>query len=130
VAASFHETDTEDLVSGFLRYVAVSGAILLVSATSCFAAADNSRLREISDSVYSFTLGEGNYSMFVIGENAVAVFDTFDSRHSTAMLDAIRSVTDKPIRYAFHSHNHLGPCQWGTGLQGRRCTNSDACACC
>lgn len=70
-------------------------------------AADGSgRAHEIKDGVYSFTLGQGNYSMFVVGEDGVAVFDTFDSRHSEALLSAVGSVTDKPVRYAFHSHNH------------------------
>jgi hypothetical protein len=32
----------------------------------------NSGIREISDSVYSFTLGEGNHPMFVIGDDGVA----------------------------------------------------------
>lgn len=81
-------------------------AILVVYAAAVFAAGEKGGMREIGDGVYSFSPGEGNYSMFVVGEGGVAVFDTFDSRHSTAMLNAIRSVTDKPIRYAFHSHNH------------------------
>jgi len=63
-------------------------------------------MREITGGVYSFTLGEGNYSMFVVGDDGVAVFDTFNSRHSEAMLAAIRGSTDKPVKYAFHSHNH------------------------
>ncbi len=56
--------------------------------------------------MYSFTLGEGNHSMFVIADEGVAVFETFSSRHAQAMLDTIRELTDKPVRYAFHSHNH------------------------
>jgi glyoxylase-like metal-dependent hydrolase (beta-lactamase superfamily II) len=86
--------------------LAVLVTIFLVSGTSVLAADENSRMREISDGVYSFTLGEGNHSMFVVGEDGVAVFDTFNSRHSEAMLTAIRSVTELPVRYAFHSHNH------------------------
>ena len=80
--------------------MAVLVTIALVSGTSAFAVDGNSRMREIADGVYSFTLGEGNHSMFVIGESGVVVFDTFDSGHSAAMLEAIRSVTDKPIRVA------------------------------
>jgi glyoxylase-like metal-dependent hydrolase (beta-lactamase superfamily II) len=44
--------------------------------------------------------------MFVIGDESVAVFETFNSGHSKAMLAAIAGVTDKPVKYAFHSHNH------------------------
>jgi len=56
--------------------------------------------------VYSFTIGEGNHSMFVVGDAGVAVFETFHSGHATQLLEAVRSVTDKPVRYAFISHNH------------------------
>ena len=93
-------------MSMILRNMAVLVTISLVAATSVLAAGGNSRTREINDGVYSFTLGAGNYSMFVVGEDGVAVFDTFDSQHSEAMLVAIRGVTDKPVKYAFHSHNH------------------------
>lgn len=44
--------------------------------------------------------------MFVVAKDGVAVFETINSEHSTAMLKAIRKVTDKPIRYALHTHNH------------------------
>ena len=88
------------------RTTAVLAATLLLSASSVLAASENARTFEIQDGVYSFTLGQGNYSMFVVGEDGVAVFDTFDSRHSEAMLAAVRGVTDKPVRFAFHSHNH------------------------
>jgi glyoxylase-like metal-dependent hydrolase (beta-lactamase superfamily II) len=93
-------------VSAIPRNVAVLFTILLVSGASVLAADGNSQMREISDGVYSFTLGEGNHSMFVVGEDGVAVFDTFNSRHSEAMLTAIRGVTELPVKYAFHSHNH------------------------
>jgi glyoxylase-like metal-dependent hydrolase (beta-lactamase superfamily II) len=80
--------------------------MVLVSATSIVATDAGGRTHEIVDGVYSFTLGEGNYSMFVITDDGVAVFDTFNTRHSEAMLAAIRGLTDKPVEYAFHSHNH------------------------
>ena len=88
------------------RSLAILMALFLVTAGSLLAAGGDGRTHELADGVYSFTLGQGNHSMFVVGEDGVAVFDTFDSRHSQAMLVAIRGVTDKPVRYAFHSHNH------------------------
>ena len=93
-------------MSAIQRYTTVLATLVLLSAASAFAAEAGGRAHEIRDSVYSFTLGEGNHSMFAIGDEGVAVFDTFSSRHSEAMLDAIRALTDKPVRYAFHSHNH------------------------
>jgi glyoxylase-like metal-dependent hydrolase (beta-lactamase superfamily II) len=89
-----------------LRNLAVLTAIFLVSVASVAAAGGNSGFREIGDGVYSFTVGEGNYSMFVVGKDGVAAFETFHSGHSKKMLAAIRSVTDKPVKFAFHSHNH------------------------
>jgi len=88
------------------RYIAVLATILLASAPSVCAADRDNRMREIGDGVYSFTLGEGNHSMFVVGEDGVVVFETFNSQHSAAMLTAIRSVSELPVKYAFHSHNH------------------------
>ena len=85
---------------------AVLAAILLVSTVSVVAADGNGHMRSIGDGVYSFTVGDGNYSMFVVGTDSVVVIETFSSGHSKEMLDAIRSVTDKPVKYAFHSHNH------------------------
>ena len=61
------------------------------------AANDGDRPHEIGDGVYSFTIGEGNHSMFVVGEDSVAVFEPFNSGHSQKLLQAIRSVTDKPV---------------------------------
>ena len=81
--------------------------LLSVLSTPFVLAADQSNgLREIGESVYSFTLGEGNHSMFIVGADGVAVFETFHSGHSQKLMDAVRSVTDKPIKYAFISHNH------------------------
>jgi len=88
------------------RSLAVLITLLLVSATSPPAASATGSIREIGSGVYSFTLGEGNHSMFVVGDESVAVFETFSSRHSEAFLAAIRGVTDKPVEYAFQSHNH------------------------
>jgi glyoxylase-like metal-dependent hydrolase (beta-lactamase superfamily II) len=79
-------------------------ALLFASAAS--PAAQGAKAHEIGNGVYSFTMGEGNHSMFVVGDDSVAVFETFSSGHSEALLAAIRGVTHKPVEYAFQSHNH------------------------
>ncbi len=86
--------------------LAALALIAALTAVPVLAEGGNGRAREIKDGVYSFTLGQGNYSMFVVGEDGVAVFDTFNSQHSAALLAAIRGVTDQPVKVAFHSHNH------------------------
>ena len=88
--------------------------LYIVSTPFVLANDQNNSIREISNGVYSFTLGEGNHSMFVIGEGSVAVFETFNSVHSQKMLEAIRHLTNKPIKYAFISHNHWDHASGGT----------------
>lgn len=89
-----------------LKNLAISVLVYVFISSCVFAADEIGGVREIGDRVYSFTLGEGNHSMFVVGEESVAVFETFHSGHSQKLLDVIRSVTDKPVKYAFISHNH------------------------
>ncbi|WP_290705747.1 MBL fold metallo-hydrolase [Amphritea sp.] len=67
--------------------------------------ADKSVL-EIAANVYSFSLDGGYISMFVVTDEGVMVFETMNSGHAKAMVAAIKKVTDKPIKYAFQSHNH------------------------
>lgn len=93
-------------MSSLFKWIVVTSIGCLVSATVAFAAGESDKMREIGDGVYSFTIGQGNHSMFVVGEDSVAVFETFHSGHSQELLEAVRSVTDKPVKYAFISHNH------------------------
>lgn len=67
--------------------------------------AESDYVHEMAPNNYSF--GNGNaHSMFMVTDEGVAVFETFNTGHSEALLAAIRDVTDLPIRYAFHTHNH------------------------
>ena len=69
------------------------------------AAEPSGSTKEIAPGVYSFQFQRFN-SMFVVADDGVAVFETKNSQHASAMLEAIRSITDQPVTYAFHSHNH------------------------
>ena len=90
----------------FLKKVAALSVACLVFASVAFAESTADGVRKIGDGVYSFTIGEGNHSMFVVGDESVAVFETFHSGHAAKLLEAVRSITDKPVKYAFISHNH------------------------
>ena len=90
----------------FLRNIATLSFACLVYASAACAKGEVDGVREIGDGVYSFTIGEGNHSMFVVGEDGVAVFETFHSGHAAKLLEAVRGITDKPVKYAFISHNH------------------------
>ena len=57
-------------MSATSRNMTAVATLLLTSAAPALATGGDTKLREIRDGVYSFTLGEGNYSMFVIGKTA------------------------------------------------------------
>jgi glyoxylase-like metal-dependent hydrolase (beta-lactamase superfamily II) len=62
---------------------------------------------KVADNVYSY----GNpaipyFSMFVVTDDGVIAIEPVNASHSQGLLEAIQSVTDQPIRYLLHSHNH------------------------
>jgi len=56
--------------------------------------------------IYKYSPGNGYASMFVVTNEGVIAIEPVSTQHSKGLLDAIRDVTDKPIRYLLHSHNH------------------------
>ena len=61
----------------------------------------------VADGVYTFgNPAHGYTSMFIVTNDGVIVVEPVNTGHSKAMLKAIRSVTDQPIKYLLHSHNH------------------------
>ena len=75
------------------------------------------KTHEIAPGVFSFLSGSGYHSMFAVTDDGVAAFETVNSKHSAAMIKAIRKVTDKPIRYALHTHNHWDHASGGKVMQ-------------
>ena len=73
---------------------------------------------EVGENIYSYgNPNMGYFSMFVITEEGVAVFETVNSMHSKGMLAAIQKITDKPIKKVFHSHNHWDHASGGKVFQ-------------
>ena len=60
---------------------------------------------KIAEGVYSY--GPGDYfSMFVVTDEGVIAIESVNTQHSRGLLQAIRAVTDQPVKLMVHSHNH------------------------
>lgn len=73
--------------------------------------------QEIAPGVYSFGGGNGYHSMFLVTDDGVAVFETVNSAHGEKLIEAVSAVTDQPIKYALHSHNHWDHASGGKVFQ-------------
>lgn len=61
---------------------------------------------KIGENIYSYGGYGEYYSMFIVTSEGVIAIESVDSRHAKGMLEAIKEVTDKPVKYLLHSHNH------------------------
>ncbi|MDE0146395.1 MAG: MBL fold metallo-hydrolase [Nitrospira sp.] len=62
---------------------------------------------KIGEGVYSFgNPANAYFSMFVVTNEGVIAIESVNTGHATDMVAAIKAVTDQPIRYLLHSHNH------------------------
>ncbi|KWS05666.1 Metallo-beta-lactamase family protein [Lysobacter capsici AZ78] len=59
----------------------------------------------VAPGLYSFGGGLA-FNAFMITDEGVIVMDSFDKDFAKESLEAIRRLTDKPIRYLIYSHNH------------------------
>ncbi|MEO8064268.1 MAG: MBL fold metallo-hydrolase [Pseudomonadota bacterium] len=60
---------------------------------------------EVAPDLYSFGAGLA-FNAFMVTDDGVIVMDSFDADFAKASLEAIRKVTNKPIKYLIYSHNH------------------------
>ena len=80
-------------------------ALFLVVADS--AVGQDANTVEVADDVYSY--GDpalGYFSLFVVTDDGVIAIEPVNTSHAQGLVAAIKSVTDQPIRYLLHSHNH------------------------
>lgn len=99
------------------QIIATAAALIMGFAGFAQAAAFDAKSHEIAPGVYSFTAGSHYHSMFVVTDDGVATFETVNSKHAGDMVEAIRAITDKPIKYALHSHNHWDHASGGAVMQ-------------
>jgi glyoxylase-like metal-dependent hydrolase (beta-lactamase superfamily II) len=89
-----------------LKALATASALALTAAAPLQAETSLEYTNEIAPGVYSYSSGGGYHSMFMVTDGGVAVFETVNTAHGEKMIEAIRGITDQPIEYAMHSHNH------------------------
>lgn len=62
---------------------------------------------KVADGVYKYGDPKlGYFSMFVVADEGVIAIEPINTAHARGMLIAIKEVTNKPVRYLLHSHNH------------------------
>ena len=89
-----------------LKVLLVVLAIIITPLMMNVAAAEE-HLWKVADDVYRYGNPKyGYFSMFVVSDEGVIVIEPISTGHSQGMLKAIKNVTDKPVRYLLHSHNH------------------------
>jgi cyclase len=66
-------------------------------------------IQKLKDDLYVIALakgvGGGNIAVYVTDEGVILVDDMFD-RDYTAVMEKVRSITDKPVKYVLNSHQH------------------------
>ncbi len=81
--------------------------IVAVFATTAFGQESSYKAAKVADGIYSFGGGPWSYyTMFVVTDDGVLVADPVNPELAAAMMQEIRKITDKPIRYMVYSHNH------------------------
>ena len=92
-----------------MRRVAVLGMLMLVGVVASLgrpvAQGNVADIEQVKENLYMITGGGGNTAAFVIDEGVVVV-DTKNPEWGRAILDKIRTVTDKPITTIINTHTH------------------------
>ena len=90
-----------------IKQLAVAGLVALSLQVLTFAAdAQEEHTSKLADNIYSYAPGDGYASMIVVTDDGVVAIEPVNTQHATGMLESIKSITDKPVRYLLHSHNH------------------------
>ena len=93
-----------------------SSIILLATLVNAAPTTNNKEgLKQIADNVYSFTSIQGFplISMFIVTSKGVIAIEPFNSIHARQFVAAVRTITQKPIKYLLISHNHYDHARGG-----------------
>src|SRR5438128_1002855 len=96
------------LILGMMSILALVGiALTPVPAGAQGRAAPPAELKQVANDLYFFFEFSGSNAVFMVTDEAVLVIDTrTHPRPGQALLDMIRKVTDKPIKWVINSHFH------------------------
>ena len=100
------EREMKKAIHGMIAGLSMAGALALPTA---FAAAQAPTpqfdLTKVTDNVYSFRFLI-HRAMVVVTSDGVIVTDPINSVAAKNMMDEIKKITDKPVKFVLYSHNH------------------------
>ena len=63
-------------------------------------------LIKVSKNIYSFG-SNGYYSFIMITDDGIIIVDPITNEHALKMSNALKEISDQPIKYVIYSHNHF-----------------------
>jgi len=91
-----------------LTVIGITGLGLMAApAAAQQPASSGPELKKIADDLYFFFEFEGSNAVFLVTDEGVLLIDTrTHPRHGKELLDRIRQVTNKPVKWVINSHFH------------------------
>src|SRR5215475_2672101 len=106
LGSKYMEAAMRKPIHGMIAGASVATALVLTLAVAAAQApAPQFDLTKVTDHVYSFRSGFAR-AMVVVTTDGVIVTDPINSVAAKNMMDEIRKVTDKPVKFVIYSHNH------------------------
>src|SRR6266576_1579583 len=104
------------VVFGFVRALALLAVIMFAVAPAASQERAPGEVKQIASDLYFFFDFNGSNAGFLVTEEGVLLIDTLTHpRAGRDLLDRIRKVTDKPVKWVINSHFH-GDHQMGNSV--------------